>query len=98
MNKKVKSAIGCAVLFTLSALILRQGSDTGLPSEDYGMSVKEVFYMYAGEASAIHPTSAEHVLNFVEEKRAKTVYTDNTSEVLPPVIKSPQTALVSGTN
>ena len=98
MNKRVKSAVGCAVLFILSALMLGRGSNTGLPSEDYGMSVKEVIYMYSDEASAIHPTSAEHVLDFIEESKAKVVCSDNTSEFLPPVIRPPHTTLVSGAN
>ena len=94
MNKR-RSVIGCAVLFVLSAVILKYGGDTGLPSEDYGMSVKEVFYMYGDAPSAVTPVSAEHVLNALDKI---TSVADDTCEVLPPVLTPPQTSFASGVN
>ena len=100
MNKRVKSSIGCAVLFILSAVIFRYGNNTGLPSEDYSMSVKEVFYMYEDESPAITPVSAEHILNKTDEKALdSTMYADSEDfDVLPPVLKPPKTSFASDIN
>ncbi len=100
MNKRIKSAIGCAVLFILSAVILFRGSDTGLPSEDYGMSVKEVFYMYGDEVSAVNPVSAGHILNITAAETVEGLpqADDEPCEVLPPVLQPPQTAFASDIN
>ena len=100
MNKRLKSAFGCAVLFVLSAVILKHGNDTGLPSEDYGMSIKEVIYMYGDAPSAVTSVSAEHILNAVSPKATDRV-ADVQSEpcdVLPPVLTPPQTSFASDIN
>ena len=99
MRKRIRSALGCAVLFTLSAVILFHGSDTGLPSEDYGMSVREVFYMYGDTPQAVTPVSAEHILNTLRPSMPETPPDKDAScEVLPPVLTPPRTTLVSGVN
>ncbi len=100
LKKRIRSALGCAVLFTLSAVILFHGSDTGLPSEDYGMSVREVFYMYGDTPQAVTPVSAEHILNTLQpmSTEASPPGKDTPCEVLPPVLTPPQTTLVSGVN
>ena len=100
MNKRVRSAVGCTVLFVLSAVIFRIGDNTGLPSEDYGMTVKEVFYMYSDEAPAITPVSAEHILNETEENSPESRISADSDDcgVLPPVLKPPKTAFASDIN
>ncbi len=100
MNNRTKSALGCAVLFILSGVIFKAGNNTGLPSEDYSMSVKEVFYMYADEAPAIFPVSAEHILNNIAEKtpESQTLTNGEPCDVLPPVLKPPETAFASDIN
>ncbi len=95
MNKRVRSALGCAVLFILSAVIFKYGGDTGLPSEDYGVSVREVFNMYSDAPSAVTSVSAEHILNLSHEAAP---VKNEPCEVLPPVLVPPQTAAASDIN
>lgn len=95
MNKRIRSAFGCAVLFILSGVILKYGGDRGLPSEDYGMSVIEVFNMYSDAPSAVTSVSAEHILNLSHEAAP---VTDKPCDVLPPVLVPPQTTAASDIN
>ena len=72
MKSNIKSALLCAGLIVLSAVIMRYGRGGAYaPSSDYSYAdaAKEVFYMYgesSGEPQAINPAAANAVLSALE--------------------------------
>ena len=96
---KLSASVGCAVLFILSAVIIGYG-DAKTPSEDYGDSVKTVFYMYEETASAVNPVSAEHILNITESDKEEITSAEIFAkhDVLPPVLRPPVSIEAAGVN
>jgi hypothetical protein len=95
MNSRVRSAIVCALLITVSLAGMRYGRDENyLPYKDYGEHAKEVFFSCDGtlEAGAVSYYSANNILSATETEKNKTESSGQDTDkvqVLPPVINPP---------
>lgn len=95
MKSRVRSALICALLLSVSLAGMRYGKDENyLPYKDYGEHAKEVFYSCDGalEASAVSYYSANNVLSTSETEVYESVSAEpeaQKNQVLPPVITPP---------
>lgn len=106
MRSKIKSALVCALLMTVSLVAMRYGRDEGyIPADDYINSAEEVFFMFderETESFALSTYSANNILS-IQNGESITVPDAGenipvqsgsvSAEVLPPVVTPPENEL-----
>ena len=106
MRTKIRSALFCALLMTVSLVAMRYGRDEGyIPADDYTKSAEEVFFMFDERdvsATALSTYSANNILSIQNAESMVVSKTDEpaptqsgsvSSAVLPPIVTPPENGL-----